>query len=392
MKNRFFLLLLLLCSFVTKAQTDSCGLRVSLLTCSPGQELYSTFGHTAIRVQDAAKGIDEVYNYGTFQFGPDFYYQFIKGRLDYFLSVETFTDFIYNYELEKRSVSQQVLRLTCAEKQRLYKALQVNATGSNKYYRYDFLYDNCTTRAKDIIANNTASPVLFQNILPKEIPSFRDQLHVYLDNGKQYWSKFGIDILLASPVDKKVSNEQSMFLPDYLFKGFDEALLHQEKLVENSQLVLQVPSVEKESSFLTPQVVFYALLVLIMVLSFVRSKSIQHLVSVFDFLFFLALGLTGCFILFMWFGTEHTVCRYNYNLLWAVPTHVLAAFFLQKNKQWLHYYLLATIALQAFLLVGWIFLPQEFNLAFLPIILLILLRSWLIILKPHAYATEKHSD
>jgi thiol:disulfide interchange protein len=91
----------------------------------------------------------------------------------------------------------------------------------------------------------------------------------------------------------------------------------------------------------------------------------------------------------VWFGTDHFVCRNNFNLLWALPSHTVAAFFLRKPGGWMHYYLLATIILQAALLIGWIFIPQELNLAILPIILLVLLRSWLLILKPHAYANNK---
>ena len=145
----------LLIPVISFGQNDSCSLRISLLTCAPGEELYSTFGHTALRVQDPSQGIDQVYNYGTFEFGPDFYTKFIRGKLLYFLSVEEFGDFMYQYEAQSRSVQEQVLRLDCFEKQKLRSALQVNALEENKYYRYDFLFDNCTTRAGDMVAKNT---------------------------------------------------------------------------------------------------------------------------------------------------------------------------------------------------------------------------------------------
>src|SRR5690606_35915179 len=151
-------------------QHDSCALNISLLTCAPGSELYSTFGHTAIRVQNTELGYDEVYNYGTFEFGPDFYTKFIRGKLLYFLSVESFEDFIYQYEMESRSIQEQILLLDCGEKHRLLEALHQNAQPQNRYYRYDFLRDNCTTRARDMIRGQTKDSVLFKNILGDDKP------------------------------------------------------------------------------------------------------------------------------------------------------------------------------------------------------------------------------
>ncbi|HWJ28198.1 MAG TPA: DUF4105 domain-containing protein, partial [Flavisolibacter sp.] len=150
---------------------DSCDLRITLLTCAPGSELYSTFGHTALRVQDEHAGLDLVFNYGTFVFDDDFYMKFIRGKLLYSLSVENFDDFIYEYKLESRSVQEQVLQLSCQEKQQLFHALQVNARPENRDYKYDFLFDNCTTRARDIVARNTAQPVVYKNILPDKTPT-----------------------------------------------------------------------------------------------------------------------------------------------------------------------------------------------------------------------------
>src|SRR5215218_770349 len=114
-KRLFLLIITALFFFTSNAQNDSCKLRISLLTCAPGEELYSTFGHTAVRVQNAASGTDDVYNYGTFEFGDDFYVKFVRGKLRYFLSVETFPDFMYQYEMQSRSVQEQVLLLSCAE-------------------------------------------------------------------------------------------------------------------------------------------------------------------------------------------------------------------------------------------------------------------------------------
>lgn len=338
--------------------------------------MYSTFGHTALRVQDAANGTDSVFNYGTFEFGPDFYTKFIRGKLLYFLSVEDFNDFMYEYRLQSRSVQEQALQLSYNEKQKLYSALQLNAQEQNRYYKYDFLFDNCTTRAGDIVAKNTSAPVLFKNILPKKTPSFRNLIHSYLNAGNEYWSKLGIDILLGAKLDRKVTNHEAMFLPDYLLKGFDSASVNNQPLVSSPQTILQMPSPLKEKSFFAPTIVFGLLLVIILTISFFQSNWAKLMIGVFDFIFFFVLGLTGILLLFMWFGTDHKVCRNNYNLLWALPANVVMAFFVHNQKAWVKKYFRVIFWVTIVLALTWLFLPQQMNNALIPIVLLIIYRSW----------------
>ena len=139
MKKIFFSVFFFLICLFSKAQADSCNLRISLLTCTPGEELYSSFGHSALRVVDRANNFDIVFNYGTFDFDdPDFYTKFVRGKLLYFVSVTTFSDFMSQYEYEGRGVTEQILNLSCDEKQNLLAALNENAKEENKYYKYDF--------------------------------------------------------------------------------------------------------------------------------------------------------------------------------------------------------------------------------------------------------------
>jgi hypothetical protein len=357
---------------------DSCRLKISLLTCSPGEELYSTFGHTALRVKDNTTGSDIIFNYGTFEFGPDFYTKFIKGQLHYFLSIENFADFASNYQYESRSIQEQVLQLSCAEKEKLFAALQTNAQEENKYYLYDFLFDNCTTRAKDIVAANTAFPVVFHNILPMDVLTFRNQIHYYLNKGGQYWSKLGIDLLLGAKLDKKVSNQQAMFLPDYLLKGFDSAIINGQPLVMPPQTILQMPSPLNKGSVFRPSIVFSFFLMIVIIFSFIQKKGLTKILYAFDFIFFLLAGLIGVLILFMWFGTDHNTTQKNYNILWALPTHALMAFFIHKKQNWIKKYFRIVMWLSILLLLAWAFLPQQMNNGFIPIVLLIIFRSWFI--------------
>ena len=365
------------------AQSDPCSLRISLLTCAPGAELYSIFGHTAIRVTDGATGTDVVYNYGTFEFGPDFYMQFVRGKLPYALSVENFNDFLYNYDYESRSVWEQVSLLSCEQKQALKASLDSNALPQNRTYRYDFLYDNCTTRAGDMLMKYSAQPVQLTGILPAKVPTFRDLIHHKLDAGHLTWSKLGIDLLLGAKLDREVTNKQAMFLPHNLLRGLESATAAGQPLVTDAIPILTKPSLLPTSDGLTPFIAFGLLLALLVPLSFVRNRGARRGIAVFDVLFFVLLGIVGIVLLVMWFGTDHALCANNWNLLWALPTHLVVATFLRSGKRWVNTYLLATIILQVALLVGWLFLPQELNPGFLPIVLLALLRSWLIILKPH---------
>jgi hypothetical protein len=381
LRKLFFILHFTFYILHSSAQTDSlqaCDLQISLLTCSPGEELYSTFGHTAVRVKNAANGSDIVFNYGTFEFSPEFYTQFIQGKLLYYLSVEDYSNFILQYNYEKRSIVEQVLRIDCAAKQKLLNALLTNAQEQNRFYRYDFLFDNCTTRAGDIIVKNAGEPVVFKNILPEETPTFRNLIHHYLDSGGQYWSKLGIDILLGVKLDKKVTNRQAMFLPDYLLKGFDSATVNGQKLVTPAQVILRNESPLNKGSLFRPSFVFFMLLILASLLSFNNYRHKQKALRIFDTVFFLLSGLAGWLLLFMWFGTDHYVCRYNFNLLWALPTNLIAAFVVHSRKAWIKTYFKVVFWISILLLASWFFLPQQMNDAIIPLVIIIIIRSWLL--------------
>lgn len=364
--------------FFAKAQTDSsgttnCKLRISLLTCSPGTELYSTFGHSALRVIDSSTNTDIVFNYGTFEFDdPHFYQKFVQGKLLYFVSVTSFSDFMLQYQYEGRGVIEQVLNFSCEEKQNLFSALIENAKEENKYYKYDFVYDNCTTRLRDIVKNESKEPFITKDIRPDEATTFRNLIHDYLDKGKEYWSKFGIDILLGSPLDKKISNEEAMFLPDYLMKGFDSTKTGEKSLVIEKRVLMQPTVQPQKITLFTPIVVFSIFFLLILILSFL--KSTDTFFKYFDFLFFFLTGALGVLLLFMWFGTDHTTSKYNFNLLWAFPAHIAGAFFLNKKSNWVKYYLRITVTLILILLIiGWYF--QGLNTAAIQIANILLLRA-----------------
>lgn len=348
-----------------------------MLTCSAGQELYSTFGHSAIRVTDSATYTDHVYNYGTFDFNPDFYPKFIRGQLLYYLSVETFDDFLYSYQVEQRSIEEQVLNLTGEEKIKLQQALRLNASGSNKYYKYDFLFDNCATRIRDIISNNLYEPPVIKNILPYREITFRDLIHQSLNAGGMYWSKLGIDLLLGSGLDKKAGNLQTMFLPYYLAKGFDSALVGNIPLVSKKQEIYKAPHpIVKQTPAITPLIAFAICLGMFIAISLIKQQWSRKLLAILDFLLFFCSGLLGILLVFMWVGTDHVLCRNNYNLLWAPPFHAVAAFFLNSKKKIMNQYFGLSVLLYTMVLAFWVILPQELNKDLAPLIILFIWRSW----------------
>ena len=363
-----------------KAQQDSsCNIQISLLTCSPGEELFTTWGHSALRVIDSSSNTDIIYNYGTFDFDdPAFYSKFTRGKLMYFVSVQKFESFFEEYQYYQRGISEQILDLSCSEKEKLLSALLENAKEENRYYKYDFIIDNCTTRLRDIVFKNANATVVSKDIRLNEKITFRNLIHKYLDSSYQYWSKLGIDILLGRPVDKKLTNNEAMFLPDYLLKGFDSTILNgaafSRPLVLKKHEILKPALPERKSFSFTPFIVFTVLFLVILVLGL--SKNTGKFLSVFDFILFFISGVMGVFVLFMWFGTDHPECKNNFNLAWAMPFHFLIVFFLFRKWQWLKYYFFINSILLLTLLILWKWLPQEMNNALIPVVCLLLVRSF----------------
>ena len=367
----------LLFAFHFSPAQDSCGIRISLLTCTPGTELYSTFGHSALRVVDSINNTDLVFNYGTFDFyDPGFNQKFVQGKLLYFVSIDSLSSFMEEYDYYKRGITEQSVNLSCIEKQRMVAALFENAKEENKYYLYDFNYDNCTTRLRDMLEKAAGKQLETKNILPKPGTTFRHLIHTYLDKGGQQWSKLGIDILLGTPMDKKVTNREAMFLPDYLLIAFDSSGLNGEPVVSEKKVLLNYFDAYKTKTGITPFIVFGILFLVITALSFIKIRSWKILLSIVDFFFFFTIGAVGILILFMWFGTDHAMCKNNFNLLWALPLHLPIAFMLFGKKSWVNSYFRFIFFYTIALLLAWFFLPQQFNTATLPIVGIILIRSF----------------
>lgn len=368
---RLFLFIITFSNYQIATAQDTSHLRISLLTCTPGDELYSTYGHSALRVVDSNYSKDIVFNYGMFDFeDPDFYLKFVKGRLQYFSEAGYFESFVKEYQYYHRGITEQVLNLTGEEKKAILDTLYNNSKEENKYYKYDFLFNNCTTKLRDIIIGNKKQKPVFKNVVP-EGTTFRQAIHYYLDRNDMEWNKLGIDILLGSRLDAAMTTEQQQFLPDNLMKAFDST----DNLVISSSGLYPYENKTISKSWFHPLIIFSLLLFFVVLIDFSKNKLAVSFLKIFDALLFFLTGAAGILLFFMWFGTDHAMCKNNYNLLWAWPTHFIAAFFISLKKQWVKKYLLVTAVGLLIVLIAWFFLPQQLNYSLLPLCLLLLYRS-----------------
>ncbi len=355
---------------------------ISIITCAPGNELYSTFGHSAIRVKDPVLRIDKVYNYGTFNFEtPGFYTKFIRGKLDYMLSVSPYRYFVMSYTHEKRSVKEQILNLSYPQKVKIYQALKINALPENMYYRYDFLKDNCSTRVLKIMSDALKDSLILPEKISNNKESFREMLMPYL-NGKN-WERFGINLALGRPVDKNVSVKDASFLPDYLKKIIDNSKIQTDNGIQDfvkQEKVLYAPLKETKSESLayTPERIFWILLILILGITIFETKRNKNYLILDKTLFFIV-GFIGLNVLFLWFATDHSSVVNNQNIIWASPLFFIAAFLLhKKNKKYIRLFFSFYAIIIFSALITDLFFVNLFDVASTPLLLILIVRSSLI--------------
>ena len=373
---RVFILIMLLGSQQTafSQNTDSSRIRISLLTCSPGEELYSIFGHSALRIIDSNNVTDLVYNYGTFDFDDkDFYLKFARGKLLYFVSLERTDDFLFFYTETGRSIKEQVLNLTYAEKKEIQSALNENLKEENRFYKYDFFLDNCTTRLRDIIKKHKHPTPQFPYVMPEKI-RFRQAIHQYLEKGDKSWSQLGIDLVLGLPTDKIMTAEEQEFLPDNLMKAVDSC--HNTSLVAQKSTLYEPMEFLNKNKGLSPMMTFSLFALIALLVSLSKNKVAISVTNVFDKFLFLITGLLGVILIFMWTMTDHSMTKNNLNLIWALPINIAAVFFTKSENKFFKKYFLYYSFLMLLLLLTWFVLPQELNNALIPIVVLVMYRSF----------------
>jgi uncharacterized protein DUF4105 len=374
MKRFFSCILSLIFSASLNAQINSAHTRISVITCGPGEELYSLFGHTAIRVIDSTAHLDVVFNWGGFTFDQSYFYlKFLRGKLLYYSSADYYPDFMQEYIEDKRNVYEQVLNIDSTARQKIISAINYNMQGDNRFYKYDFLLDNCTTRVKNIVLENIPGAFITNKVVPDKTTS-RDLIHYYLDRGEEPWIELGMDILLGSRIDRTVSNDEAMFMPEFFMKGLADAKQQDRLLAGKATVLFDGKAKQNASGGFVPFIVLAIIAIAVFFISRVKANWAQTFTSILDSLLFYVTGLIGILILFMWFATDHTVCENNFNLAWALPFNLPAAFALIKKPAWLSNYFFIAAVITALLLAAWFWLPQQMNIALLPVVILLLNR------------------
>jgi len=370
------LLLFLTSAMCLKAQSPKLSdqAEISVLTLGPFQgEVYSAFGHSAIRVYDPNLGIDDAYNWGEFDFDqPNFYLNFARGRNNYKLGVYPYDRFRDHYIYYNRYVHEQKLNLSVHQKQRLYEYVQWNALPENKSYRYDYFYDNCATKIRDVMVTVFGDSVKFDGSYIKTEYSIRDLTDLYLKH--QPWGDLGIDLGLGLPIDKKATPYEYMFLPDYIESAFDHASLNNTPIVKKKISVYESREEDYPKSLFHPLTAFILVTVIALLISVWDVKR-KKLSTWFDVLLFGTVGFVGMALFLMWVATDHKASANNFNLLWALPTHLVAVIAFIKNPKWLKRYFLITAVISAFTLLLWPVLPQKLNYFLVPLVMALCLRA-----------------
>ena len=365
---------------VPPATEDS--IRFSLLTCGAGEEIYSLFGHTAIRYENFTRGIDAVFNYGIFSFNtPNFILRFTLGETDYQLGVTSYKQFAYEYTWTGRDVWQQTLNLNAEEKKKLLALLEENYLPQNRIYRYNFFYDNCATRPRDQIERAVQGTLEYADDMTSFQTgiSFRDIVHQYTIGHS--WARLGIDLCLGSQADKDITRRQMMFAPFYLKDFLAKAQLKnaqgmERPLVSSEDHIIQSPqqtSTEEAPSPLQTAFLLFTIVTIVTAYGIYRRKSLWLL----DLLLFLAAGVAGCILAFLASFSQHPAVSPNYLLFLFHPLHLLCLPWMIKRvrKKEKNIYMWANIIVLTFFILLWGIIPQEFNLAVLPLALSLLIRS-----------------
>ncbi|MCH7415483.1 DUF4105 domain-containing protein [Belliella sp. R4-6] len=375
--KKLFLTYTFIYTFSFFAQAES--YQISLLTCDPGDEIYSVFGHSAIRIIDQETGEDIVYNYGTFDFNaPYFVVKFTQRTLDYMLSVTTFDRFIYEYQYFQRNVREQVLDLNEEQKLEVIKFLKINSLPENKLYRYDFFYDNCATRIRDLFEEVLGKQLKWNEINDPEEKSFRDLIDEYVY--PLPWYDLGIDLALGYVIDAKASERDKQFLPDYMEMAFERASIEGDgptrPLVKSQRVILEFPERNLSGSLFNPYLVMWLIAIIFMVITYLGYKRKRLFVG-FDVTLFGILGLVGLLVAVLWFLTFHSQTKWNWNILWAFPGHLVLAYgLLKKNASaWVRKYLMFALIMADAAVVFWILGWQSFHPSLIPIMLVIILRT-----------------
>jgi len=377
MRRLISIFLFLLLSGWLRASTQSeDSTEIFLLTCLPGRDVVTIYGHSAIRILNTSDGLDSVYSWGVYDFGaPNFAWKFAKGRLKYRIDSESYKGFLQGYFLEQRSVISQKINLTNKEKELLISLINNNMKPENKFYLYNFFYDNCSSRVRDIIEKTIGERLLYPTEYNKHQPSFREMIN--RAQKPMPWLTFGTDLLIGSSGDNKAEFRDQMFLPEELMRNLSLMMVKNTDnlipLLQKPETVLDFNSIMlSKKVILSPLFIFSILLIVILIQS-ISIKWKKGIDFIDKFLFFI-FSILSILMVFFDFFADHQAMKMNFNILWLNPFLIiafLALFAKKKNPIWFKIVFLSSIVF----LLSIVIIPQSINLACVPIILILSLRS-----------------
>ncbi len=352
---------------------------ISVLTMGPGTNLNDSFGHSAFRISDTNQNIDLVYNYGVYNFDtPNFYLKFIKGQLMYQLDRTDFSLFYKHYSDQDRWIKEQVLNLTIIEKQEVFDFLQNNYLPENRKYIYDFFFENCATRIRDVLASVLKNKLVFDKNFVTNTHTFRQliQRNVHWNS----WGSFGMDLAIGAVVDRNASSWEHQFLPEYIFKALEKSQIKRSlgatDLVKKTSILNKKTAKEKSETLLVSP--FFLISLLAFIILGVTFKDYQNNSRSrwMDSGLYALTGMIGVFLLLLWFATDHFATQNNYNLLWAVPLSLFFVIEIAKRnpKYWLKKYVMFQILMLLLLSIHWITGVQSYPVVLLPLLIALSIR------------------
>ena len=375
----FYFFIVLPAKIIAQEITLSETAELSILTMGPGDDLNDSFGHSAFRVKDTIQNIDVVYNYGVYDFNtPNFYLKFAQGKLLYNLDRNNFTPFYNYYSKQNRWIKEQVLNLNPSEKKDLFNFLQNNFKPENRTYKYDFFFDNCATKIRDVMTTVLKDKISYQDGLENNSYTFRELIQKNVDWNT--WGSFGMDIAIGAVVDQKATYWEYQFLPEYVSKATDKAKLNRGQedisLVKKTiNLFINSPKENKSNFFTSPLFIMGLLAFIILGITYkdfknkIRSRWLD--ISIYSIT-----GIIGVLLLLLWFATDHSTTHNNYNLLWAFPLSLFFVLAISKKnpKPWLKRYVFFQILMLTLLSIHWITGIQVFTYGLIPLLIALLVR------------------
>jgi len=343
--------------------------KISILSIGEGPSLVDAFGHTAIRVKDAQLKNDIVFNFGVYDFNsPNFYSNFVKGRPEYKLAIQNYSNLIQNYIRQKRYIVEHQLNLDQNSTKIIIDLLLEKL--NDPYYIYDYFRDNCTTRAADIVIDKTNNKFKDDKLESEAILTYRDLIHRKINQNS--WAALGIDLCLGAIIDKKINTRETFFLPENLMNYLD---LYEGDIIKRNIIYSPESEISYRENLPSPLLINLILSLIIVAITIFNFKSNKWNKSL-DSLIFLISGSIGILIIYLWFFSNHFAGAQNFNFLWAFPLNFALIFAIHKNKipNWSIGYIKLLIILIILLFLHWTTGVQKYNLTLLPIFVALLIR------------------